>query len=142
MKLKSGRRPFYKDVKLVDCRSGSSLPHLAAQAKFAAMNMKTEDVNPRRPVQVRRSRWALGDVTEVLDHNSWRLGKITEVLKNDYFVIRLVGCIQPREFHISCLRIPHDRKQLTVGGRVRFCIEFIFLVNICKVYFFHILIIV
>ncbi|ONM27681.1 Plant Tudor-like RNA-binding protein [Zea mays] len=118
MKLKSGRRPFYKDVKLVDCRSGSSLPHLAAQAKFAAMNMKTEDVNPRRPVQVRRSRWALGDVTEVLDHNSWRLGKITEVLKNDYFVIRLVGCIQPREFHISCLRIPHDRKQLTVGGRI------------------------
>ncbi|XP_066389125.1 uncharacterized protein [Miscanthus floridulus] len=118
MKLKSRRLPFYKDVKPEDCRSGSGLPHLAAQAKFAAMNMQTEDVKPRRPVEVRRSRWVLGDVTEVLDHNSWRLGKITEVLNNDCFVIRLAGCIQPREFHISCLRIPHDSKQLTVGDRV------------------------
>ena len=139
MKLKSRQLPFYKDVKPEDCRSGSGLPHLAAQAKFAAMNMQTEDVKPRRPVEVRRSRWVLGDVTEVLDHNSWRLGKITEVLKNDCFVIRLAGCIQPREFHISCLRIPHDSKQLTVGDRVRYCLEFIFLV---KVYLFHILIIV
>jgi len=142
MKLKSRRLPFYKDVKPEDCRSGSGLPHLAAQAKFAAMNMQTEDVKPRRPVEVRRSRWVLGDVTEVLDHNSWRLGKITEVLNNDCFVIRLAGCIQPREFHISCLRIPHDSKQLTVGDRVRYCLEFIFLVNICEVYLFHILIIV
>jgi hypothetical protein len=143
MKLKSRRLPFYKDVKPEDCRSGSGLPYLAAQAKDAAMNMQTEDVKPRRPVQVRRSRWVLGDVAEVLDHNSWRLGKITEVLKNDCFVIRLVGCIQPREVHISCLRVPHDSKQLTVGDRVRYCLEFIFLlVNICEVYLFHNLIIV
>ncbi|XP_021310153.1 uncharacterized protein LOC110433003 isoform X2 [Sorghum bicolor] len=117
MKLKSRRLLFYKDVEPEDCHSGSGHPHLTAQAKFAAMNMQTEDVKTRRPVQVKRSRWVLGDVTEVLDHNSWRLGKITEVLKNDCFVIRLAGCIQPREFHISCLRIPHDSKQLTVGDR-------------------------
>lgn len=124
MKLKSRRLPFYKD----------GHPNLTAQAKFGTTNMQTEDVKPhrRQPVQVRRSRWVLGDIVEVLDHNSWRLGKITEVLKNDCFFIRLVNRIQPREFHISCLRIPHDSKQLTVGDRVR-CLGFTFLVNISKV---------
>ncbi|CAL5091088.1 unnamed protein product [Urochloa decumbens] len=109
MKLKSRRLPFYKD----------DHPHLVAQVKSTAKNMK-EGIKPHQPVQLRRSRWVLGDVTEVLDHNSWRLGKITEVLNYDYFVIRLVGFIQPREFHISCLRIPHnyDSKNLTVADRV------------------------
>ncbi|KAF8713505.1 hypothetical protein HU200_028287 [Digitaria exilis] len=121
MKLKTRRPAFYKD----------DHPHLAAQGKSTAKNMKKEGVSPHRSVQLRRSRWVLGDVTEVLDHNSWKLGKITEVLKNDYFVIRLAGFIQPREFHISCLRIPHayDSRQLTVAGRVRLCLEFIFLVS-------------
>ncbi|CAN6165331.1 unnamed protein product [Urochloa humidicola] len=79
-----------------------------------------EGAKPHQPVQLRRSRWVLGDVTEVLDHNLWRLGKITEVLNNDYFVIRVVGFIEPREFHISCLRIPHtyDSKNLTIADRV------------------------
>ncbi|CAN6203175.1 unnamed protein product [Urochloa humidicola] len=109
MKLKSKRLPFYKD----------DHPHSVAQVKSMAKNMK-EGVKPHQPVQLRRSRWVLGDVTEVLDHNSWRLGKITEVLNNDYFVIRLVGFIQPREFHISSLRIPHtyDSKKLTIADRV------------------------
>ncbi|RCV09751.1 hypothetical protein SETIT_2G054700v2 [Setaria italica] len=108
MKLKSRRLPFYED----------DHPHLVAQVKSTSKNMK-EGVKHHQPVQLRRSRWVLGDVTEVLDHNSWRLGKITEVLKNDYFVIRLVDFIQPREFHISCLRIPHayHSKQLTVADR-------------------------
>ncbi|OEL19017.1 hypothetical protein BAE44_0019966 [Dichanthelium oligosanthes] len=110
MKLKSRRLPFYKD----------DPSHLVAQVKSTAKNMKEEDVKPHRPVQLRRSRWVLGDVTEVLDHNLWRLGKITEVLKNDYYVIRLAGFFQPREFHVSCLRIPHayHSKQLTVADRV------------------------
>lgn len=131
MKLKTRRPAFYKD----------DHPHLAAQGKPTAKNMKKEGVSPHRSVQLRRSRWVLGDVTEVLDHNSWKLGKITEVLKNDYFVIRLAGFIQPREFHISCLRIPHayDSRQLTVAGRVRLCLEFIFLVTIYRVYLFPIL---
>ncbi|CAN6213299.1 unnamed protein product [Urochloa humidicola] len=109
MKIKSRRLPFYKD----------DHPHLIAQVKSTTKNMK-EGVKPYQPVQLSRSRWVLGDVTEVLDHNSWRLGKITEVLNNDYFVIRLVGFIQPREFHISSLRIPHtyDSKNLTVADRV------------------------
>ncbi|CAL5091089.1 unnamed protein product [Urochloa decumbens] len=68
MKLKSRRLPFYKD----------DHPHLVAQVKSTAKNMK-EGIKPHQPVQLRRSRWVLGDVTEVLDHNSWRLGKITEV---------------------------------------------------------------
>ncbi|KAF8780010.1 hypothetical protein HU200_002022 [Digitaria exilis] len=81
MKLKTRRPAFYKD----------DHPHLAAQGKPTAKNMKKEGVSPHRSVQLRRSRWVLGDVTEVLDHNSWKLGKITEVLKNDYFVIRLAA---------------------------------------------------
>ncbi|PUZ68654.1 hypothetical protein GQ55_2G046100 [Panicum hallii var. hallii] len=109
MKLKSRRLPFYKD----------GHPDLVAQVKSTAKNMKEEDIKPHQPIQLRRSRWVLGDVTEVLDQRSWRLGKITEVLKNDYFAIRLVGFIQPREFHISCLRIPHayHNKQLIVEDR-------------------------
>lgn len=107
MKLQSRRLPFYKDVH----------QHLAAQVKSTAKNMQTEDGKPHRPVKLKKRRWVLGDVTEVLDLNSWRLGKITEVLKNDCFIIRLAGCIQPREFHISCLRIPHayHSKQLPVA---------------------------
>jgi len=109
MKLKSRRLSFYKD----------GHPDLVAQVKSAAKNMKEEDIEPHQPIQL-RSRWLLGDVTEVLDQDSWRLGKITEVLRNDYFAIRVVGFIQPREFHISCLRIPHayHSKQLTVEDRV------------------------
>jgi len=109
MKLKSRRLPFYKD----------GHPDLVAQVKSAAKNMKEEGTKPHQPIQL-RSRWVLGDVTEVLDQDSWRLGKITEVLTNDYFAIRLVGFIQPREFHISCLRIPHayHSKQLTGEDRV------------------------
>jgi hypothetical protein len=116
MKLKSRKLPFYKD----------DHPHLVAPVKSTAKNMK-EGVKHHQPVQL-RSRWVLGDVTEVLHHNSWRLGKITEVLKNDYFVIRLVDLIQPREFHISCLRIPHayHSKQLSVVDRVSCSLEFNF----------------
>ncbi|RLN34332.1 uncharacterized protein C2845_PM03G21520 [Panicum miliaceum] len=110
MKLKSRRLPFYRD----------GHPDLVAQVKSTAKNMKEEHIKPHQQIQLRTSRWVLGDVTEVLDQHSWRLGKITEVLKNDYFAIRLVGFIQPREFHISCLRIPHayHSKQLTVEDRV------------------------
>ena len=133
MKLKSGRLSFYKD----------GHPDLVAQVKSAAKNMKEEDIEPHQPIQL-RSRWLLGDVTEVLDQDSWRLGKITEVLRNDYFAIRVVGFIQPREFHISCLRIPHayHSKQLTGEDRVRCCFEFTFLVNIYKVYLFLTLVII
>jgi len=133
MKLKSRRLPFYKD----------GHPDLVAQVKSAAKNMKEEGTKPHQPIQL-RSRWVLGDVTEVLDQDSWRLGKITEVLTNDYFAIRLVGFIQPREFHISCLRIPHayHSKQLTGEDRVRCCFEFTFLVNIYKVYLFLTLVII
>jgi len=73
MKLKSRRLPFYKD----------GHPDLVAQVKSAAKNMKEEGTKPHQPIQL-RSRWVLGDVTEVLDQDSWRLGKITEVLTNDY----------------------------------------------------------
>ncbi|KAG8100486.1 hypothetical protein GUJ93_ZPchr0013g36040 [Zizania palustris] len=79
------------------------------------------DVRPHQSVGVRKGRWVLGDTTEVLDHNSWRLGKIAKVLKNDYFIIRVTGRIQMREFHISCLRFPHGyhSKQSAVVDRGR-----------------------
>ncbi|RLN39852.1 uncharacterized protein C2845_PM01G23670 [Panicum miliaceum] len=64
---------------------------------------------PKRPAVVQtRSKWIIGDVTEVLDRNTWKLGKILKMLKNNYFVIRLADCIQLKEFHISSLRIPHN----------------------------------
>ncbi|XP_062188369.1 uncharacterized protein LOC133891653 [Phragmites australis] len=102
MKLNSRRLQFYRDY------------------QPTAKKMQKEDVRPHRPVDLRKSRWVLGDIAEVLDRNSWRLGKIAEVLKNDYVVIKLMGCIQLREFHISCLRVPHayHSKQLTVKDRV------------------------
>uniref|UniRef100_A0ACD5WFS8 Uncharacterized protein n=1 Tax=Avena sativa TaxID=4498 RepID=A0ACD5WFS8_AVESA len=53
-----------------------------------------------------RCRWIIGDVTEVLDHNTWKLGKIAKIVENNYFVIRLADCIQLKEFHISSLRVP------------------------------------
>lgn len=65
------------------------------------------DVSPNQPaVAQTRCKWIIGDVTEVLDHNTWKLGKIAKMLKNNYFVIRLADCIQLKEFHISSLRVP------------------------------------
>uniref|UniRef100_A0ACD6A1P2 Uncharacterized protein n=2 Tax=Avena sativa TaxID=4498 RepID=A0ACD6A1P2_AVESA len=64
-------------------------------------------VRPNKPDIVQtRCRWIIGDVTEVLDHNTWKLGKIAKIVENDYFVIRLADCIQLKEFHISSLRVP------------------------------------
>lgn len=94
MKLKGTRLHNFRDSNL----------------NFAAEGMpavKKDDVRTHRPVGMRKGRWVLGDITEVLDRNSWRLGKIAKVLKDDYFVIRVTGCMQMREFHISCLRFPH-----------------------------------
>ncbi|KAF8659420.1 hypothetical protein HU200_058492 [Digitaria exilis] len=63
---------------------------------------------PTQPAVVQtRCKWIIGDVTEVFDRNTWKLGKILKMLNNNYFVIRLADCIQPKEFHISSLRIPH-----------------------------------
>ncbi|XP_062190642.1 uncharacterized protein LOC133893599 [Phragmites australis] len=109
MKLKSRRLHFYRD----------DHPQSAALVKDSANKMQN-DFRPHPPVDLIKSRWVCGDITEVFDHYSWRLGKIAEVLKNDYFVIRLTGCIQLREFHISCLRVPHayHSKQLIVTDRV------------------------
>ncbi|KAK1643389.1 hypothetical protein QYE76_061194 [Lolium multiflorum] len=62
---------------------------------------------PNKPDIVQtRCRWIIGDVTEVLDHNTWKLGKIAKIVENNYFVIRLADCIQLKEFHISSLRVP------------------------------------
>jgi hypothetical protein len=64
-------------------------------------------VRPNKPDIVQtRCRWIIGDVTEVLDHNTWKLGKIAKIVENNYFVIRLADCIQLKEFHISSLRVP------------------------------------
>ncbi|XP_006657502.1 uncharacterized protein LOC102722972 isoform X1 [Oryza brachyantha] len=94
MKLKGTRlQPF-----------GYNNLNFAAEGRSA---VKKDDARSHPPVGMRKRRWVLGDITEVLDRNSWRLGKIAKVLKNDYFVIRVTGCIQMREFHISCLRFPH-----------------------------------
>ncbi|TVU41844.1 hypothetical protein EJB05_15399 [Eragrostis curvula] len=68
--------------------------------------MQREDVKPHRPVDMRKSRWILGDIVDVFYQNLWRPGKIIKVLKNDYFLIRLTCCIQLKELHISCLRLP------------------------------------
>ncbi|EAZ02975.1 hypothetical protein OsI_25115 [Oryza sativa Indica Group] len=108
MKLKGTRLHNFRDSNL----------------NFAAEGMpavKKDDVRTHRPVGMRKGRWVLGDITEVLDRNSWRLGKIAKVLKDDYFVIRVTGCMQMREFHISCLRFPHayHGKQSAVIDKVR-----------------------
>uniref|UniRef100_A0A0D9WW61 ENT domain-containing protein n=1 Tax=Leersia perrieri TaxID=77586 RepID=A0A0D9WW61_9ORYZ len=107
VKLKGTRLPFREDNL-----------NFAAEGTHAA---KKNVVRVHQPVGMRNGRWVLGDITEVLDHNSWRLGKITKVLKNDYFVIRVTGCIQMREFHISCLRFPHayHGKQSAIIDKVR-----------------------
>uniref|UniRef100_A0ACD5Y5J6 Uncharacterized protein n=1 Tax=Avena sativa TaxID=4498 RepID=A0ACD5Y5J6_AVESA len=63
-------------------------------------------VRPNKPYIVQtRCIWIIGDVTEVLDHNTSKLGKIAKIAEN-YFVIRLADCIQLKEFHISSLRVP------------------------------------
>lgn len=111
MKLKNRRLQFFKDSDL----------HFSAEGRPAASKVRKDNARPHQPADLRKSKWVLGDVTEVLDgHNSWRLGKITKVLKNDYFIIRLTGCIQLREFHVSCLRVPNTycSKQSTVIDRV------------------------
>lgn len=65
------------------------------------------DARPNKPDIIQtRCRWIIGDVTEVLDHNTWKLGKIAKIVENNYFVIRLADCIQLKEFHISSLRVP------------------------------------
>ncbi|XP_073004968.1 uncharacterized protein [Typha latifolia] len=63
-----------------------------------------EDVRPHPPPD-NKKRWILGEVAEVFDLHSWRIGKIAKILKNSYFVVRLFGSIQLREFHISRLRV-------------------------------------
>uniref|UniRef100_A0A0E0LHT3 ENT domain-containing protein n=1 Tax=Oryza punctata TaxID=4537 RepID=A0A0E0LHT3_ORYPU len=108
MKLKGTRLQTFRDNNL----------NFAAEGTAAA---KKDDVRTHRPVGMRKGRWVLGDITEVLDRDSWRLGKIAKVLKDDYFVIRVTGCMRMREFHISCLRFPHayHGKQSAVIDKVR-----------------------
>ncbi|CAM0876864.1 unnamed protein product [Alopecurus aequalis] len=60
-----------------------------------------------------RCRWIIGDVTEVLDHDTWKLGKIAKIVEDNYFIIRLADCIQLKKFHISSLRVPVPQDQPT-----------------------------
>ncbi|KAB5568327.1 hypothetical protein DKX38_002120 [Salix brachista] len=58
-----------------------------------------------QPPQNQRKRWTVGDDAEIFDFQCWRESKIAKVLKNDFFVVRLFGSIQLKEFHESNLRI-------------------------------------
>uniref|UniRef100_A0A5B7BNZ1 ENT domain-containing protein n=1 Tax=Davidia involucrata TaxID=16924 RepID=A0A5B7BNZ1_DAVIN len=63
-----------------------------------------EDVRPQPPHD-KGKRWMVGNITEVFDVPCWRVGKVAKVLNDDYFVIKLFGSIQLKEFHQSNLRI-------------------------------------
>ena len=99
MKLKNSTAEAFKENNMIFTSEGN-LHCKKVQDDYGA--------RPNRPAVVQtRSKWIIGDVTEVLDRNTWKLGKILKMLKNNYFVIRLADCIQLKEFHISSLRIPH-----------------------------------
>ncbi|KAG8098543.1 hypothetical protein GUJ93_ZPchr0013g34411 [Zizania palustris] len=113
MKLKNRAQEIFRDSDLV----------FPSGRKHGARNVQMDyGVRANRPTVVQtRCRWIIGDVTEVLDHNTWKLGKIARMLTNNYFVIRLADCIQLKEFHISSLRVPapaapHSR-QLSVADK-------------------------
>ncbi|KAL5209478.1 hypothetical protein ABZP36_005101 [Zizania latifolia] len=105
MKLKNRAEEIFRDSDLV----------FTSERKHGARNVQMGyGVRANQPAVVQtRCRWIIGDVTEVLDHNTWKLGKIARMLTNNYFVIRLADCIQLKEFHISSLRVPaapHSRR--------------------------------
>ncbi|KAA8550814.1 hypothetical protein F0562_002498 [Nyssa sinensis] len=63
-----------------------------------------EYVRPQPPNGMGK-RWMVGNIAEVFDVPCWRVGKVVKVLNNDYFIIKLFGSIQLKEFHQSNLRI-------------------------------------
>ncbi|RLN17999.1 uncharacterized protein C2845_PM02G44980 [Panicum miliaceum] len=99
MKLKNSTAEAFKENNII----------FTSEGNFHSKKVQDDyGARPNRPAVVQtRSKWIIGDVTEVLDRNTWKLGKILKMLKNNYFVIRLADCIQLKEFHISSLRIPH-----------------------------------
>jgi hypothetical protein len=99
MKLKNSTAEAFKENNMI----------FTSEGNFHSKKVQDDyGARPNRPAVVQtRSKWIIGDVTEVLDRNTWKLGKILKMLKNNYFVIRLADCIQLKEFHISSLRIPH-----------------------------------
>nr|CAB3492882.1 unnamed protein product [Digitaria exilis] len=99
MKLKKNAVEAFKENDMI----------FTSEGNFHAKKMQDGfGARPTQPAVVQtRCKWIIGDVTEVFDRNTWKLGKILKMLNNNYFVIRLADCIQPKEFHISSLRIPH-----------------------------------
>ncbi|KAK0583547.1 hypothetical protein LWI29_038080 [Acer saccharum] len=63
-----------------------------------------EDVRPQ-PLHQPGKKWRVGDIAEVFDAHCWRVGRVAKALQKNWFVIRLFGSIQLKEFHESNLRI-------------------------------------
>lgn len=77
-----------------------------------------EYIRPFPPLVSGKKRWVVGDIVEVFDLHSWRAGKVVKVLRNNYFVIRLYGSIQHKEFQISSLRVRqawHNNHWVMIG---------------------------
>ncbi|TXG63732.1 hypothetical protein EZV62_010726 [Acer yangbiense] len=63
-----------------------------------------EDVRPQ-PLHQPGKKWRVGDIAEVFDAHCWRVGRVVKALQKNWFVIRLFGSIQLKEFHESNIRI-------------------------------------
>ncbi|CAN0886797.1 DUF724 domain-containing protein 3 [Linum grandiflorum] len=76
------------------------------------------EVRPKPPVR-KVDNWKVGDATEVFDAECWRAGRIVKAFKkNNNFVVKLSGSVQPKEFHESNLRIHlvwHKNKWFVMG---------------------------
>ncbi|KAK4849265.1 hypothetical protein QYF36_023009 [Acer negundo] len=76
-----------------------------------------EDVRPQ-PLHQLGKKWRVGDIAEVFDAHCWRVGRVAKALQKNWFVIRLFGSIQLKEFHESNLRIRqawHNNKWSIIG---------------------------
>ncbi|XP_031287151.1 uncharacterized protein LOC116145857 [Pistacia vera] len=80
-----------------------------------------EDVRPQPPHETGK-RWMVSDIAEVFDSQCWRVGKVAKVLRKNWFVIRLFGSIQLKEFHECNMRIQqswHNNKWSVIGKVAR-----------------------
>lgn len=95
-------------------------PTIAGEPAIETMH---ENIRSCPPQSHMEKRWIRGDIVEVFDLHSWRRGKIMKVLQDDCFVVRIIGAIQLKEFHVSNIRaqqaLHHDQWVMTnkVSGK-------------------------
>lgn len=104
------------------------------KGKLVLEKIPREDVRPQ-PVHHVGKKWRVGDMAEVFDAHCWRVGKVAKALQRNWFVIRLFGSIQLKEFHESNLRTRqawHNNKWSEIGKVKIFVISIVLsAINCC-----------